>query len=124
MMTEAEKDDPVTKKSKLPPETLERYRKAGQYLQKLRLRDDLTQLDISKKVGLEQPAIVSHVETGRARVPAEKIPKWASAFPSADPREVAQRLLFFYDPPMWQTLFGSLKKSSSTSRRKGAASGS
>lgn len=123
MVTEPKSDKDSPKKPKLPPETRERYEAAGRYLQQLRQSEELTQLDISKLVGLEQPSIVSHVETGRARVPEEKIPQWVSVFKSQDPREVAKRLLYWYHPPMWQAIYGGEAQSSS-SRRKSAATGS
>lgn len=90
-----------------------RLRKAaGAYLKGLREKAEITQLQLAKELDLDYAQMVSHVEIGKARVPPDRIVQWARAV-KADPKEVARELLKFYDPFMWQALFGG-KSSPST----------
>lgn len=88
-------------------------KKAGLYLKQLREEAEMTQLQLSKELGLDYAQMVSHVEIGKARVPPDKIIPWAQAV-KRDPREVARELLKFYDPYMWQALFGGTSSGSKT----------
>lgn len=88
-------------------------KKAGLYLKQLREEAEMTQLQLSKELGLDYAQMVSHVEIGKARVPPDKIIPWAQAV-KRDPREVARELLKFYDPYMWQALFGGTSSASKT----------
>lgn len=94
-------------------------KKAGVYLKGLREKAEITQLQLARELGLEYPQMVSHVEIGKARVPPDKIIPWANAV-KQDPREVARELLKFYDPYMWQALFGGTSSNSTTTGRKDA----
>lgn len=96
-------------------------KQAGVYLKHLREEAELTQLQLAKELGLDYAQMVSHVEIGKARVPPDKIIPWAQAV-KKDPREVARELLKFYDPYMWQALFGGTSSGSKTTgQRSGGA---
>lgn len=94
-------------------------KKAGVYLKQIREEADLTQLQLAKELGLDYTQMISHVETGKARVPPDKIIPWAQAV-KRDPREVARELLKFYDPYMWQALFGGTSSASKTTGQRSA----
>jgi transcriptional regulator with XRE-family HTH domain len=88
----------------------ERLRKeAGAYLRKLREAQDITQAGLAKALGIEYYTMISQIERGVSRVPPDRMQQWAEAL-GVEPRTFAQRLLQFYDPYMWQLLFGKLAK--------------
>jgi transcriptional regulator with XRE-family HTH domain len=83
-------------------------KEAGRYLKDLREKADLTQNALSKLLGFEYYTMISQVEGGKARIPPDKMLAWAKAV-KTDPKVFARTLLRYYDPFMWQVLFGSDK---------------
>ncbi len=88
------------------PEAAALRKQAGDYLRQCRQKAELTQNAIAKVLGFEYYTMVSQVESGKTRVPPDKMQLWAQAV-KVDPQEFAKTLLRFYDPFMWQMLFGS-----------------
>lgn len=78
---------------------------AGQYLKELRLSAGLSQRDVA--VALEAPyyTIVSQIEAGRTRLPTSKISSVARLF-DLEPHDLAKRLMQFYDPHLWEIVWG------------------
>lgn len=85
-------------------------KQAGKYVKGLREAAGLTQMEVTKKIGVDYYTLVSQVERGLARIPPDKIADWADAV-GVDRKMFAQRLLEHYDPFMWQMLFGPERKS-------------
>ena len=83
----------------------ERKRAAGEYVKILREAAGMTQLEVTKALGLNHYTFVSQVETGQTRLPSERIAGWADAL-RADRRAFAKRLLHYYNPHAWEALFG------------------
>jgi transcriptional regulator with XRE-family HTH domain len=77
---------------------------AGQYLQKMRKRAGLSQIELANKLGLKYYAFVSQVENGFGRVPSHSMETWARALNVA-PAKFARHLLSYYDPNLHRLLF-------------------
>lgn len=88
------------------PDAAELRQKAGGYLKRVRAAARLTQQEVAVRVGLAYYTTVSQVERGTTRVPPDKMRQWAVAV-GVEPRTFATTLLRYYDPFMWQLLFGS-----------------
>ncbi|WEK48885.1 MAG: helix-turn-helix transcriptional regulator [Candidatus Kaistia colombiensis] len=87
----------------------ERLRKeAGAYLKKLREAEEITQKDLAATIGFEYYTMVSAVESGRTRIPPDRMRAWAVAL-KREPAEFGKRMLQYYDPHMWSMLFGEQK---------------
>ncbi len=97
--TEYAKDTELAKKLR---------KQAGLYVKGLRQDAGLTQNELAKRLGLDYYTFISQVENGFNRVPPDKMHDWAKAL-KVDPQEFARRLLGFYDPHMYQALFGKSK---------------
>jgi transcriptional regulator with XRE-family HTH domain len=78
---------------------------AGRYLRDLRRRAGLSQLDLANALGLAYYTFVSQVENGAARVPPEALQRWARAL-GVPTRELAVKLLSYYDPMTHEAIFG------------------
>lgn len=78
---------------------------AGRYVRALRQDVGMSQLDLARALGIAYYTFVSQVENGAARVPPEGLLAWAGAL-RVDRREFATRLLSYYDPFMYQAIFG------------------
>tara|TARA_R100000808_G_C2087393_1_gene109060 strand:- start:158 stop:460 length:303 start_codon:yes stop_codon:yes gene_type:complete len=76
----------------------------GKQLREWREQCDLTQRELSQKLGLNYYTFISQVETGSARVPPESMVAWAKAL-DQDLVEFAKVLLSHYDPHMFSALF-------------------
>lgn len=83
-------------------------KQAGLYIQGLRKDAGLTQNELAKRLGLDYYTFISQVENGFNRVPPESMSEWARAL-KVDQQEFAKKLLSFYDPHMYQALFGKTK---------------
>jgi transcriptional regulator with XRE-family HTH domain len=79
-------------------------KEAGQFVQRLRLKAGLSQLELAKALGYEYYTFVSQVESGAARVPAESLVAWAKAL-NVDVKPFARTLLRHYDPHTYRALF-------------------
>ena len=91
-------------------------KQAGAYVKQLREAAGLTQQQVSKALGLEYYTMISQIEIGKTRVPPDHIAKLAELL-EVDPKEFAKRLLSYYDPFMWQILFGVEAKAKSSPSR-------
>jgi transcriptional regulator with XRE-family HTH domain len=78
---------------------------AGTWLRELRQRAGLSQIELAARLELKYYTFISQVETGYGRVPTESMEAWAIAL-GVKPAEFARRLLSFYDPELYQLLFG------------------
>lgn len=91
------------------PDAAALRKEAGAWLKQVRERAEITQNTLAKEIGLEYYTMISQVELGKTRVPPDKVVLWAKAV-KMEPREFAKRLLRYYDPFMWQALFGGSGK--------------
>ena len=87
------------------PTAKELRRRAGAWLKELRGRAGLSQIQLAERLGLKYYTFVSQVENGFGRVPTESMEAWARAL-GADPSVFARELLAYYDPTLYQLLFG------------------
>ena len=86
------------------PSSLKKRRRAGAWLKKLRMDAGLTQSGFAERLGFPYYAFVSQVETGRVRVPTQKLRAWAEVV-GVDPTEFTKRLLSFYEPELHRLLY-------------------
>jgi len=84
--------------------SLNKRRQAGAWLKKLRMDAGLTQSRFAERLGFPYYAVVSQVETGRIRVPTQKLQAWAEAV-GVDPTEFTKRLLWYYEPELHRLLY-------------------
>ena len=87
------------------PEVQELRREGGRLLKRLREERGLSQRELCALVGAGVYTFISQIETGRGRVPPEKLRVWAEALglPGAD---FAKMILPYYDPETYAILFG------------------
>ena len=81
-------------------------KKAGLWLRQKRCEKGLSQRELARRVNMEYYTFISQIESGRGRVPAERLREWAEAL-EMDPREFAINLMKFYDPHMYDMIYGS-----------------
>ena len=80
-------------------------KRAGEWLQQLRIDAGLRQLDLGILLSHSYVTTVSQIERGLGRVPPEHWDIWAVAL-RQDPRAFAQKMLYWYDPHAHYALFG------------------
>lgn len=90
--------------AKAAPEARQLRKEAGAWLQDLRRRAGLSQVELASRLGLKYYTFVSQVENGFGRVPTEAMEQWARAL-GVCPSEFARQLLAFYDPELHRLLF-------------------
>jgi transcriptional regulator with XRE-family HTH domain len=90
--------------AKAAPEAKKQRKQAGAWLQELRKKANMSQVELASRLGLKYYTFVSQVENGFGRVPTELMEPWARAL-GADPSAFARTLLSFYDPVLHQLLF-------------------
>ena len=78
---------------------------AGRWLQAMRKKAGLSQIELADKLGLKYYTFVSQVENGFGRVPSESMEAWANALGVA-PADFARHLLSHSDPDLHRLLFG------------------
>jgi transcriptional regulator with XRE-family HTH domain len=95
------------------PDVQELRREGGRVLKQLREARGLSQRELCKLVGGGVYTFISQIETGRGRVPPEKLRVWAEALglPAA---EFAKKILPYYDPETYAILFGNEEPSVET----------
>lgn len=81
---------------------------AGFYVRALRERMGLSQVELSMRLGLSFNSFVSQVETGRSRIPTSSMPEWAAAL-EVDEREFARNMLRYYEPALYEVIYGDNK---------------
>lgn len=99
------------------PDAVRLRKLAGKYIRERRESAGLTQQEVAKAVGLDYYTMVSQIELGKNRVPPDKLSRFAQAL-DCDPREFGKRLLQYYDPFMWQMLFGGPSRGTSEAARR------
>jgi transcriptional regulator with XRE-family HTH domain len=87
------------------PEVQELRREGGRLLKHLREERGLSQRELCRLVGGGIYTFISQIETGRGRVPPEKLRIWAEALglPAA---EFTKQILPYYDPETYAILYG------------------
>ena len=86
------------------PEVQELRREGGRLLKRLREARGLSQRELCAMVGGGVYTFISQLETGRGRIPPDKLRVWAEAlgFP---PRDFTKMILPYYDPETFAILF-------------------
>jgi transcriptional regulator with XRE-family HTH domain len=77
---------------------------AGEYLKNLRLKKELSQLELATTLGYAYYSFISQIESGTARVPPENLHAWAKAL-GVNVRPFSRALLRFYEPYYHAALF-------------------
>lgn len=85
------------------PSSLNGRRQAGAWLKKLRMDAGLTLSGFAVRPRFPYYAFVSQVETGRVRVPTQKLRDGVEAA-GVNPTEFTKRLLSFYEPGLHRLL--------------------
>ncbi len=78
-------------------------RRAGQWLKRLRTEQGLSQRELARKLDLEAYTFISQLESGRGRIPPDRMERWAAAL-GQEPGDFAAALMRFYDPITFQLL--------------------
>jgi len=81
-------------------------KQAGRYVKQLREAAELTQNELAQRINWPYYTMISQIESGRTRIPPDKIADYAKAL-GVNQREFAKKLLSYYDPYMWVVLFGN-----------------
>jgi transcriptional regulator with XRE-family HTH domain len=86
-------------------EEAKRLRKeAGAMLKAMREAVEKTQRDLANEVGFDYYTMVSQIENGKTRVPPAQVVSYAKAL-RIPPRDLAKKLMRYYDPLMFEILF-------------------
>src|SRR4051794_13909885 len=86
-------------------------REGGQWLKSLREARNLSQSQLAAKLGSDHYTFISQVESGRGRIPPDRYGDWAIAL-GVPGYEFTRELLRYYDPPLFDMLFGLREKPS------------
>ena len=90
---------------KISPEEAKEQRAAlGHWLKDLREQAKMSQRDLADKLSLDYYTFISQLENGRGRIPVHRYEEWAEAL-GQDKRAFVKKLLFYYEPTTYQTLF-------------------
>jgi transcriptional regulator with XRE-family HTH domain len=95
----------ATKVKQTGDEAKQARKEAGAYIQKLRLKADLSQLELAKRLGYPYYSFISQVEGGVVRLPPDGLRAWARAL-GVDVETFAKTLLRHYEPYYFDALFG------------------
>ncbi len=87
------------------PEAARLRKNAGVYLKELRAVAGLTQRELALELGLTYYTLIAQFEAGKGRLPPDKMAAAARAF-KVKRHVFAQRLTQFYDPHLWEMLWG------------------
>jgi transcriptional regulator with XRE-family HTH domain len=85
-------------------DAMKRRKDAGVYIKRLREEAQLTQFELSQKLGYKLYTFISQIESGTRTVPSEHMIDWAKAL-KVDPKSFARTLLRHYDPALLKALF-------------------
>lgn len=91
--------------NKHPSGTRELRKKAGIWLRARREELGLSQRVLADRVNMEYYTFISQIESGKGRVPADRLRHWAEAL-EVDPREFALTLMQYYDPHTYKLIHG------------------
>jgi transcriptional regulator with XRE-family HTH domain len=81
-------------------------KQAGTWLKELRAQAGISQIDLSRRLGMKYYTFISQVENGFGRVPTESMEAWARAL-GVEPCTFARTLISYYDPELHRLLFGN-----------------
>ncbi len=87
--------------------TADLRKQAGLWLKSRRCELGLSQRELAQRVNMEYYTFISQIEAGRGRVPSERFYDWSKAL-EMDPKEFAINLMKYYDPHMYDMIFGML----------------
>ena len=91
--------------NKTPSTTAELRKQAGLWLRTRREDLGLSQRVLAERVNMEYYTFISQIESGKGRVPADRLKHWAEAL-EMDPREFALKLMQYYDPYTYNLIHG------------------
>jgi transcriptional regulator with XRE-family HTH domain len=91
--------------NKNPTSTRELRKKAGIWLRTRREDLGLSQRVLADRVNMEYYTFISQIESGKGRVPADRLRHWAEAL-EVDPKEFALTLMQYYDPHTYSLIHG------------------
>tara|TARA_Y100000766_G_C18868283_1_gene586940 strand:+ start:374 stop:712 length:339 start_codon:yes stop_codon:yes gene_type:complete len=77
----------------------------GAWLKSLREARGLSQRQLASRVSVEYYTFISQIESGKGRVPAERLVEWADAL-EYDRAQFAKTLMKYYDPITYDLVFG------------------
>jgi transcriptional regulator with XRE-family HTH domain len=87
--------------------------RAGLWLRELREKRGLSQRELAQRVGVEFYTFVSQIEHGRGGIPPDRYLVWAAAL-QVEPREFVRGLMSYYDPMMYNVIFGDVSPPAAT----------
>ena len=90
---------------RLSAEDREGMVRAGAWLKACRVAAGISQKDMQKRLAIKNPIFFSKVENGHERMPPQYYAEWGRAV-GMEPRRVAQTILGFYTPFLYEPLFG------------------
>ena len=79
-------------------------KEAGLWLRSCREECGLSQRELAQLVDVEYYTFISQIESGRGRVPPDRLSAWAEAL-QMDPQVFVKTLMRFYDPITYGLLF-------------------
>ena len=91
--------------NKTPSATAELRKQAGLWLRTRREDLGLSQRVLAERVNMEYYTFISQIESGKGRVPADRLKHWAEAL-EMDPKEFALTLMQYYDPYTYNLIHG------------------
>ena len=89
-------------------EALKLRRKLGEILKGRRLELEMNQKDLADAVGFGYYTMVSQIESGRTRIPPERMMDYAKTL-TMSPKEFGTMVLRHYDPFTFKMIFGKQK---------------
>lgn len=96
----------LAERSKASPEESREQRLAlGHWLKELREACGLSQRELADRLSLDYYTFISQLENGRGKIPARRYAEWAQAL-GQDPRSFVKTLLSYYEPTIYEILFG------------------
>lgn len=88
-------------------------KKAGEILRHMRISIGKTQRDVAADLELDYYTMISQIESGKGRVPPTQIEAYAKSL-KVEPRELAIRLMEFYDPINYDLIFNAQQEAERT----------
>ncbi len=99
-------------KNELDISMMERRKIGGTWLKSKREAAGLSQRELAEILGLKFYNFISQIENGRSRVPVELMAPWAAAL-QMPLKEFARELVYYFEPLLYEALFGEMRDGSS-----------
>jgi transcriptional regulator with XRE-family HTH domain len=96
----------VPQKSQEENSSAELRKKAGIWLRDRRCKLGLSQRELAGRVNMEYYTFISQIESGRGRVPSDRLRDWSVAL-EMDPKEFAITMMKYYDQHSFDMIFGA-----------------